>query len=215
MGDCPIWDEYQSRDHLDGCADFVWTQACDDMTHGRPLSDSIRGWHNGLFSSDVPLDYYAGNFRQNDSSRICLGVNVAVGDLPGSHYEDVRRHMVALEENLQQLYVHADLCTELEKKVKIVAKLVGQTVGAFIKIHPFVNGNGRTSRVLWGALLSRFGVSPQAGIVRRPGPPYDQIMESAMEGDYIPLVLAVLRGIADSRSKVAMPTKSDPGPTPV
>lgn len=74
--------------------------------------------------------------------------------------------------------------------------VLGVSVGAFVRIHPFVNGNGRTSRLLWTTLLGRFGLPPQLSVLRRPGPPYPHVMAAAMDQDYGPAVVMVLRALA-------------------
>jgi hypothetical protein len=90
-------------------------------------------------------------------------------------------------------------------QVQRVATIIGCAIGAFILIHPFLNGNGRMSRLLWRVLLYRMGLPDGVSVIRRPGPPYDAVMGEAMNGNFGPAVLMVLNAIAGAPSR-ALPT---------
>jgi hypothetical protein len=87
-------------------------------------------------------------------------------------------------------------------RTKQLAAICALAIGRFIRIHPFLNGNGRTSRLLWAALLTRFAVPPQARIVPRPEEPYSQVMRAAMHGDDGPLMALILAGMATATPSV-------------
>lgn len=86
MTDCPQWSDDILRPQQ---AEFliVLRNVYGSVAHcaGRRIldDDSIRNLHGDLFRKFVPLDYFAGNYRQNDSRRICLGINVNVGGITG------------------------------------------------------------------------------------------------------------------------------------
>jgi fido (protein-threonine AMPylation protein) len=90
-------------------------------------------------------------------------------------------------------------------RVKGLAQLIGVVIARFIHIHPFLNGNGRVSRLLWAVLLWRFGLPQQVSVVRHPGGSYDSIMASAMKGDYAPAVHAVLIALMKKRVPRTLP----------
>ncbi len=164
-----------------------------------PDSASIKSWHKGLFKGFVPLDYYAGEFRQLDPKRPCLAESVGVGRQPGCPFADVLRMMSAFSLGLYREVTSLESrwsTTSKNDLMRELASIVGIAIGSFIHIHPFLNGNGRTSRLLWTGLLSRYRFSPQLSIVRRPGPPYPQVMKAAMSGDYGPAVALVLFALA-------------------
>jgi len=152
-----------------------------------------------MFADYVPLDYYAGEFRQLDIKRPCLATDVYVDGRPGFPFIDVLAAMSSFSSGLSGEVARLD---ELWAKgvpsnlTQELAKIVGVAIGEFIHIHPFINGNGRTSRLLWTGLLSRYGFSPELSIVRRPGPPYPKVMKQAMSGDYGPAVALVLIALA-------------------
>lgn len=149
----------------------------------------------------MPLPYYAGNFRQLDPDRPCLATNVKVGGLSGLQFQ-----IVSVEMALLSLYLTSAVDTLtgrwIEGKVsnftRELATIVGVGVARFVHIHPFLNGNGRTSRILWTSLLSRFGFSPQFSIVRRPGPTYSRVMADAMAGNYGSAVAMILLSLANT-----------------
>ncbi len=158
------------------------------------------GWHRTMFVHHVPLDYYAGNYRQVDPSRPCLEKNVEVSGIAGAPYNIVdsemrrlfdvaRLHLISLEINWPRLSPN-----ERSKRLAIILAMM---IGRFIQIHPFVNGNGRVSRLLWAWGLIRFGVPPQLRVRRHPEhPKYNSVMAKAMQGDFSPLALFIITHLA-------------------
>lgn len=166
--------------------------ACPDLAN-------IKSWHRALFADYVPLDYYAGEFRQLDIKRPCLANEVYVNGRQGFPFIDVLPAMSSFSLRLRREVARLeDLWPKGDPNnlTRELAKIVGVAIGAFIHIHPFINGNGRTSRLLWTGLLSRYGFSPESSIVRRPGPPYPEVMKQVMSGDYGPAVALVLIALA-------------------
>ncbi len=169
------------------------------------------GWHRTMFSSRVPLDYYAGNFRQIDPSRPCLRINVQVAGIPGETPERVGREIELLFQDMETRLVHLEIrWSELtaRERAEELAVTLGVMVGRFIQIHPFINGNGRTSRLLWAWGLMRVGVPPQFRIGMHPEhPTYNEVMAKAMKGDFVHLSLFILKHLAKNSPR--MPTGRD------
>ena len=149
-----------------------------------------------MFSSHVPIGYYAGNFRQVNPSFPCLNCDVGVDGIPGSSPDCVGRDIALLFQELQRVTAGFQTAwPELapEKRALHLAIILGYMVGRFIQIHPFLNGNGRISRLLWAWGLWRFGVPAQVRVRRHPeNPTYNSIMAKAMRGDFNPLALFIL-----------------------
>ncbi|MBL8911633.1 MAG: Fic family protein [Archangium sp.] len=172
-----------------------------------PTRATVEGWHLGMFAGVPPIDYYAGNCRGVESARPCLAINVSVGPNPGSDYQVARQDADSLfhAATAQILKLESELPSlSPEERMKRIAVVVGVTVGAFIKIHPFVNGNGRTSRMLWRILLRRFNLPAQLSVVKRPDAPYDSVMNQAMTGDYSACISMVLNGLASGAVPAAV-----------
>lgn len=213
MGSCPPWDDRIPDDRLsefkallDRVQREIFSSAAERILND---SDACR-WHRTLFHRFVPLDYYAGNFRQVDPTRPCLQQRVRVGTAYGWHWhstpEAVQRLFREVFADLAQVEIRWKLLAERDR-VLTIAQLVATLVGGFIRVHPFINGNGRVSRLLWRWMLYRFGVSPQHTVFPRPGPPYSQLMAAAMEGNYLPLAAAVIEHLARNRPQQVSPDK--------
>lgn len=213
---CPPWaadsDEHRAPACFRGAEQAV--AAASAVARLRtPLATDLADWHRLMFREVVPVDYYAGSVRQLDSARPCLAQNVAVQDgagnsVPGapapqviaeinSFAEALRRALSSLELQWGQL-AHVD-------RVRGVATVVGVFVGKFIQIHPFLNGNGRTSRLLWRVLLHRLGIPPQVSVVTRPSAPYSEVMSAAMVGNYGLAVAMILSGLALAKVPAQLP----------
>ena len=213
---CPLWEDDSTEHKAPQCvaaARGVWLRACMESKSHTPDCKAFRSWHEGMFRSVVPLPYYAGNFRQHDLNRICLGTDVAVGGVGAASFRRVSQLMAQLETELHDHLVGIDLSwSQLAgpEKLRRVATVVGAAIGRFIQIHPFINGNGRTSRLLWAALLARMGLPVDMAVVRRPAGPYASAMAAAMTGNLAPAVLMVFSGIAKMQPPATPPVRSTP-----
>jgi fido (protein-threonine AMPylation protein) len=155
-------------------------------------------WHYNVFGQFVPLSYYAGNYRQENAKFPCLAVNVHVSGVLGHEFSQVQESMSELEAKTRTSFAQIELAQSapLNERIKLIAFATAALVGEFIRGHPFLNGNGRTSRLLWMWALWRFNIRPQFRIHPRPGTPYSQIMAAAMRGDDGPLALNILGFLA-------------------
>jgi hypothetical protein len=205
MPDCPRWSDDRDEHECPGCfvgIEGVVREAAEGSLRAPPNRGDFAKWHREAFKRSVPLAYYAGGYRQEDRNRPCLGVNVGVGGIAGAPFQIVLPEMADLSDYIRNLAQDIELGWESlpsQNRAMAIAALVGESVARFVRVHPFVNGNGRTSRILWTALLARFGLPQPCSIVRRPGDPYGALMDAAMRGDARPMVLAVLRGLAGAR----------------
>lgn len=155
-----------------------------------PANADICEWHRLLFTDFVPLGYYAGNFRQVDTSRPCLAGDVGIAGYFGEHHKRVSASMAALEAGLRnQLAKLKAAWPNLPQKQRSLqlAQITASYVGRFIRIHPFMNGNGRASRLLVRWFLDAFKVPPIWEIDPRPPEPYAAVMHASMGGNDLPL----------------------------
>ena len=200
--DCPEWldDVPVERRalHKEALA-AAYQQVCSDAASTVIDVSGPRLWHHVMFRCVVPLDYYAGNFRQDDPGRVCLGLDVGVDGLPGYPFASVPSAMQRLVDDVGRSLVTIEISwryTDDRQRALQLSLLIAHLVGVFVRIHPFLNGNGRVSRLLWAWGLLRFGVPIQCRLTPRPDMPYADIMRRAMQGDNRPLALQILRHLA-------------------
>ncbi len=212
MAACPDWsdDGPATRTPEFYAAVAEAYRAAEDLAKKRIIGTAdVKTFHRILFRRFVPLAYYAGNFRQLDPNRPCLGREVQVGTVPGCEFRQVvRRTQIAFAEVRvlsSNLEIRWPTLSPGDRAVQL-SQVIAYAVGVFIQIHPFLNGNGRVSRLIWTWGVLRFGLPVQCRIAARPGPPYEQLMDSAMRGDLVPLAMHILTTMA----KGSPPTLSTP-----
>ena len=202
MIECPPW--WSDKDEHDRPECFatiqrVVVQACTLALRSVPRRRDLAQWHRDSFRAVVPLPYYAGSFRQHDLKRPCLGRDLEIGGLPAVPHQHVLGEVEKLSDFVVRELTETELrwtATPLSERARRVAIIVGTAIGRFIHIHPFLNGNGRISRVFWTVLLARLGLPAQFSVVRRPEQPYGDVMRAAMTGDYAPAIKMVLTALA-------------------
>lgn len=200
--DCPKWvTDNATPDWQDRAAAFE-AHLCD--TRALPTHRTIREWHGVLFADLVPLPEYAGRYRGFRSRCLehCLnGVpNGRGGFNPGAPPNQVQVRMQSLSFDIDQRLARVgrllDSDPDPDHVLPAVALAVGELVGEFIRIHPFMNGNGRMSRLLWRVLLERMNLPTSMGIGPRPVDlRYGVAMEKAMRGDFSDVVELVKESV--------------------
>ncbi len=207
LAECPDWDGAIPPEEIRTRIKSAYESAIGAANTELIGSDSVKHWHEKMFHALTPLPYFAGNFRQDDVGRVCLGINVKVGGILGSDFRHVLSHMGLLFDNFSRTIRLVEVSWPTlspDERALRVATAIGDLVGGFIRIHPFINGNGRTSRIIWAAALRRFGISPQFRINPRPPQPYENVMASCMSGDFLPLQLLILRALS-ARPQILLP----------
>lgn len=197
---CPDWAD-DDAEHASQKHKIQGQQARDAalslVRQAYPDVAALQRWHKIMFDGIAPGPY-AGRIRQDDYAEPCLRKDVTVGPHPGSPFAavpgDLTDCVATLAGHMQIVELRWEQMTA-ETRIKAVASIVGRAVGRFVQIHPFLNGNGRTSRLLWEALLFRLGLPAQNSIVRRPAAPYGELMRQAMLGNFVPTIEAVFLAI--------------------
>ncbi len=195
MAECPRWEKAESDARLpsvvEGLSDFHRFALRKAQTHILNHGD-LKTWHGRIFRDVVPLSYYAGNYRSTDAGRPCLSQNVEVGGSPGAPYQDVPRLMEGLSDEMRDAVTRTDRYIASNPtpadRARAVVQLAALYAGKFIQIHPFLNGNGRMSRLIANYMFYRYGYPfPYYDPYPRPGVDYEAANRECMLGDYVPL----------------------------
>jgi len=206
---CPEWLELPRTDDNTRALRILYTQIVERAPGFIVNLSHPRDWHRVTFKHIVPVDYYAGHYRELNFRKPCLQTNVQVSKtdpsgkqivaFKGAHYAAVRRELLELfswaetrigeiEEGWKDMDAYG--------RIESVATLTAVLVGRFNNIHPFINGNGRMGRLLWTWALSRYGFPISISIESRPPIPYEFLMSQASKGDYGPLTAFIIAAIA-------------------
>lgn len=81
--------------------------------------------------------------------------------------------------------------------------------GSFERIHPFIDGNGRTGRLVLNLILSRLGWPPVI-IFKRFRNQYLSALDRADKGDHGPLAELVARSVLENLERLVVPNIAGP-----
>lgn len=156
-----------------------------DGADQRVLPDAVelRRWHTRLYQGlRAPVAGYVGHFRGDPEVPELVDFDVGIGDLlPDGLPEKVGLWAEVVDGAVTRLLdlLHAtvaDLDARLPVGVRpeaaedlvAVIELAARAHGEWVRIHPYVNGNGRTAR-LWVAFVClRYGLPVVVAVRPRP-----------------------------------------------
>jgi hypothetical protein len=144
-----------------------------------------------------------GEFRGPPKLR---GIGAAIGAHRGVPSKDVAAQAQRFIDVTQALLAALDKrfpADELDALdgdgLRAVAEAAAWAHCEWVRIHPFANGNGRTSRLIGNTILVRYGLPPVFRLRPRPDGDYADAAAAAMRGDHLPMtayVIHELRGRA-------------------
>jgi hypothetical protein len=141
--------------------------------------------------------------------------SAGVGEQPGNwRRHDIlpfARGMAPPEHTQIPTLIHdwvKDACRILDMPLPIADAIAG-THAAFERIHPFLDGNGRTGRLVMNLLLVRLGYPP-AIIQKRERPKYLVALHRADQGDPAPLGELIARSVLDNLMRFVLPAIAGP-----
>jgi hypothetical protein len=148
-------------------------------------------WHREMVQGiEIPDDAYRGRLR-GDAHPALADYEVTVGGLSTTRAFEVREEidkvMTELRDRisrLDELDAQGDPSFLAPDFIKAVLETAAWLHCEWVRIHPFVNGNGRTARmwVLW--LCGRYGL-PQLLMLRpRPDMGYNSAAQLGVIGEY-------------------------------
>lgn len=202
VGNKELKDYLEVRGYADA-AEWVYTQALEP--HGwsgeRLLTlTEVRETHRlvmGLVWEVAPhpqaaADEAPGNWRRHDIQAFAAGMRPP-------DFTDVPARMAAWVEEVDRI----------RNDPAPIADAVADRHAVFERIHPFLDGNGRTGRLLMNLMLVRLGYPP-AIIQKRDRARYLQALARADAGDVRPLGELIARAILDSLYRFVVPAVAGP-----
>lgn len=88
-------------------------------------------------------------------------------------------------------------------------EIVAEIHSAFEQVHPFIDGNGRTGRLVLNLLLVRIGLPPVV-ILKKLRPSYLAALQKSDDGDHGPLGEILARGMYDNLNRFILPNLAGP-----
>jgi Fic/DOC family len=189
----PAWDdEVESERAATNLAKLAMAiPAESNGSRSLPSAKLARDWHQEMVQGvTIPDDAYRGGYR-GESHPALVDYEVTVGGLPTTRACNVVREIDRL---MSELESHVSYLDELDRQgdqnfltvtfVEEVLETAAWLHCEWVRIHPFVNGNGRTARmwVLW--LCGRYGLPSLLNLRPRPDMGYNSASQLGVTGDY-------------------------------
>lgn len=147
-------------------------------------------WHREIMEGlDVPKPEYAGRLRGEPGME---AVRVLIGPHEGVPPDEVADAVASFERKLNRVLARLDAripggMTLDTDTLAAVLDVCGWAHAEWVRIHPFVNGNGRTARLWANYVAMRYGLPPFVRLRPRPGADaYARAGSEAMNGNWKP-----------------------------
>lgn len=162
-----------------------------------PTRDLARDWHAIIMEGlTVPDRAYVARFRGEEGLEQC---EVRIGRHMGIKSSQVADELKKFEDTLQRVTAALDgripkgRTPKNRDELNAVLELCAWAHAAWVRIHPFANGNGRTARIWVAFLAMRYGIPPFLRLRPRPGDDYSIACDKAMQGAWEPTAKLFLR----------------------
>jgi hypothetical protein len=158
----------------------------------------------------VPNPNYVVHFRGETGLK---RVQVQVANKTAVGPKAVGGELVAFERRLQRVVAALDKRYPVSQPLDAdglaaVIELSAWAHAEWVRIHPFVNGNGRSARLWANFLFMRYGVPPVVRLRRRPDGGYGAASAQAMEGDWKPTAVVFRRMLLELPARETPPSRS-------
>jgi len=160
---------------------------------------------------DVPNPRFVGAFRGEPGLE---RVQVRIGSNFGVDSAKVAEELMRFQAKLQTLVAELDTLLPTGEEpdsdqLAAIVDLCAWVHAEWVRIHPFVNGNGRTARLWANSIAMRYGVPPFVRLRPRPGAGYGEAGINAMRGDWKPTAVVFRRLLSDFLVEPTLPNTTD------
>ena len=203
---CPEWIVENGSPAAEAARRSVLESLVADDAKHLPSLEMAKAWHRRMFEGIAPHPDYLGGFRDAGEAPYCLqDYDVEVGGLPGvssdrvlDELEGFISEFVAEIKGLDAAWPASD-GPPAEEQIEQVVRVAAWAHGEWVRIHPFANGNGRTSRLWTNYVLVRYGFGPALQIRPRPSEPYGLAARASMAtGDHHAMEVVIWLSLARS-----------------
>jgi fido (protein-threonine AMPylation protein) len=177
------WD--RNSPQLEANLTAVLRQARDVFrARGLPTLALMKQWHADMMNGlDPDGARYVGAFRGEPG----IAHDVYVGSNAGTPFAQVASEVARFETQLLRAVAYLDAQLAIgtvptDAQQREVISLCAWAHFEWVRIHPFMNGNGRTARLWVNALAMRYGMPPFLKLRPRPDHPYGRHASDAMRG---------------------------------
>ncbi len=208
--DCPRFWEYEEhprRPEVRGRALGVVKDLRKNILPTLKLSKDTRPVHRRLFVGMTPNDceYFAGCYRGEAYKclkHISVGIKgddrvgyspATVVDVMGQFAQEIGAGLDAIDAGHKLPHAQVPASEKLLYAVIFASKVFE----FFLRIHPYVNGNGHAARFLVWAILGRYGYWPRRWTIdpKPADPPYTPLIREYRDGNKEPLETFFLNSI--------------------
>lgn len=152
-----------------------------------PTLGAAKNWQRLIVRGlRLPDAHFVGAFRGEPGLE---KIHVRVGSYYGANPADVAEELKKFEAKLQALVSKLDASLPFDTPpsqdhLDAIMDVCAWTHSEWLRIHPFVNGNGRTARLWANSIAMRYGLPPFLPLHPRPGAGYAAAAAKAMQGDW-------------------------------
>lgn len=193
----PDWDE-SSPQLADNLTRVLGLAGAHAVAREKVSVALMRDWHGQIMAGLAIWDAgWAACFRGEGAAK---GIGVRIGSHHGVPPDRVGAELEAFKSRLLRTLAALDSAVaasgvDSEAEIRAVIDLCAWAHGEWVRIHPFVNGSGRTARLWVNYLAVRYGLPRFARMRPRPDGAYAAAAKAAMTGNWkamIPLFHTML-----------------------
>ena len=154
------------------------------------MVEAARDWHKEMLNGlQVPGPSFVGKFR--GEAGIAENWEVKIGGHSCVEAAQVADELTQFQATLRRVVAYLDehLPPDAEPVADDIAAILDLCAwvhAEWARIHPFMNGNGRTARLWANSLAMRYGLPPFVRLRPRPHGGYADAGKRAMRGEWEP-----------------------------